>query len=179
MATRLKVTLARGQAQPEPHQLDFEAATERKQGGEVRCAVDGAETRLADWVRIGPGIYSILIDGRSYDVRVNHSGAVPDYDVRVGDEAFRVGVRDPRSRRQAAGAGGTTGPQEITAPMPGKIVKLLVSEGAEVEADQGLLVMEAMKMQNELRAPRAGRVERIHASEGTGVETGTPLVRLA
>ena len=180
MATRLKVTLAHGHAHPEQHQLDFEAAAERKQGGEIRCVLDGEEARTADWVRIAPGMYSILIDGYSYDVRVNHpAGGVPAYDVRVGDQAFRVGVHDPRSRRRGGGADGATGPQEITAPMPGKVVKLLVSEGAEVEADQGLLVVEAMKMQNELRAPRAGRVERIYAGEGAGVETGTPLVRLA
>jgi pyruvate carboxylase subunit B len=63
--------------------------------------------------------------------------------------------------------------------MPGRVVKVLVREGEEVTAGQGLLVMEAMKMQNELRAPRAGCVERIHIAEGVGVETGSPLLRLA
>ncbi|MDR3675511.1 MAG: acetyl-CoA carboxylase biotin carboxyl carrier protein subunit, partial [Acidobacteriota bacterium] len=70
------------------------------------------------------------------------------------------------------------GPQEIVAPMPGKIVKILVGEGEEVERGQGLLVIEAMKMQNELRAPRAGRVDRICIAEGQGVDTGARLVRL-
>jgi biotin carboxyl carrier protein len=63
--------------------------------------------------------------------------------------------------------------------MPGKIVKTLVTEGQEVQHNQGLLVIEAMKMQNELRAPRAGRVERVYTAEGQGVETGTRLLRLA
>jgi pyruvate carboxylase subunit B len=62
--------------------------------------------------------------------------------------------------------------------MPGKIVKTLVSEGQEVKSNQGLLVIEAMKMQNELRAPRAGRVERVYLTEGQGVEAGTRLLRL-
>jgi pyruvate carboxylase subunit B len=62
--------------------------------------------------------------------------------------------------------------------MPGRIVKILVSEGQEVRGNQGLLVIEAMKMQNELRAPRAGRVERVYLAEGRGVEAGARLVRL-
>jgi pyruvate carboxylase subunit B len=62
--------------------------------------------------------------------------------------------------------------------MPGKIVKVLVTEGQEVSRDQGLLVIEAMKMQNELRAPRAGRIERVYMEEGRGVESGARLVRL-
>jgi biotin carboxyl carrier protein len=178
--TRLTVTLARGQAGPQEHQLDFEGAVAGEQGGEVRCVVDGEAAGLANWARIAPGLYSILLEGRSYDVRVNHRpGAAPDYDVRVDGEPFRIALRDPRSRRQPAGAAVTTGPQEIAAPMPGKVARLLVKEGDQVEADQGLLVIEAMKMQNELRAPRAGRVERIYAGEGAGVETGAPLIRLA
>lgn len=180
MPTRLNVTLARGQAGPQEHQLDFEAAVAGEQGGEVRCFVDGEAAGLANWARIAPGLYSILLEGRSYDVCVNHrAGATPDYDVHVDGEAFRIALRDTRSRRQPTGGAGTTGPQEIAAPMPGKVARLLVKEGDQVEADEGLLVIEAMKMQNELRAPRAGRVERIYAGEGAGVETGAPLIRLA
>jgi biotin carboxyl carrier protein len=161
------------------HQLELEAATAGEQGGQIRCVVDGGDAALADWARIAPGIYSILVNGHSYDVHVRRpGGTAPSYDVRVGSESFRVVVRDPRARQQPTGDG-PTGPQEITAPMPGKVVKLLVSEGEEVEADDGLLVMEAMKMQNELRAPRSGRVERVYATEGLGVETGAPLIRLA
>ena len=70
------------------------------------------------------------------------------------------------------------GPQDILAPMPGRIVKILVRENQEIEAGQGLLVMEAMKMQNELRAPRPGRVEKIYVSEDLGVEAGFKLLRL-
>jgi len=70
-------------------------------------------------------------------------------------------------------------PQEIRAPMPGKVVKVLVKEEQDIGPGQGLVIIEAMKMQNELRAPRAGRVEKVYAQEGKGVETGTPLLRLA
>jgi biotin carboxyl carrier protein len=182
LATRLNVSVARRESEPRQHHLELEAAVAGQEGGEVRCLVDGEEAGVANWARIAPGLYSILLDGRSYDVRVNHPGSkttAPDYDVRVDGEAFHVAVHDPRSRHQPAGIAGHAGPQEITAPMPGKIVKLLVREGDLVEPDQGLLVIEAMKMQNELRAPRAGRVDRIYAAEGAGVETGAPLVRVA
>jgi biotin carboxyl carrier protein len=71
------------------------------------------------------------------------------------------------------------GPQVLVAPMPGRIVKVLVAEGQEIQQGAGLLVIEAMKMQNELRAPRAGRVEEIYVQEGTGVESGARLIQLA
>jgi biotin carboxyl carrier protein len=97
----------------------------------------------------------------------------------VGLRHYVVEIRDPRRWRRGSSAIEAEGPQEIMAPMPGKIVKLLVSEKQEVSRNQGLLVIEAMKMQNELRAPRSGRVERIYAVEGMGVETGVRLLRLA
>jgi biotin carboxyl carrier protein len=89
-----------------------------------------------------------------------------------------VEIRDPRRWRRDGAGVREEGPQEIVAPMPGKIVKVLVSENQEVAREQGLLVIEAMKMQNEIRAARAGRVERIYAQEGTGVEVGFRLLRL-
>ena len=68
------------------------------------------------------------------------------------------------------------GPQQVTAPMPGKVVRLLVSAGDEVQLRQGLVVVEAMKMENELRAAKAGRVREVFVREGQSVEAGTPLV---
>jgi len=141
------------------------------------------ETLLADREEISPGVYSILIDGRSYEAQVSKragdaEGYLSSYLVTVGLRHYLVEIRDPRRwRRDGAGAR-EKGPQEIVAPMPGKIVKVLVSENQEVVRDQGLLVIEAMKMQNEIRAPRAGRVERIYAQEETGVEAGFRLLRL-
>ena len=81
---------------------------------------------------------------------------------RGGLRRYLVELRDPRRWRRTGSSIEAEGPQEIVAPMPGKIVKVLVTEGQEVSRGQGLLVIEAMKMQNELRAPRAGRVERIY-----------------
>jgi len=144
--------------------------------------VGPGRTGSADWVEITPGVYSILIGGRSYEARVTlRPGASPrevSYVVALGSREYEVEVRDPRSWSRRAGSGAGEGPQEITAPMPGKVVKVLVAEGQQVSRGQGLVVIEAMKMQNELRAPRAGKVGRIYAAEGSGVEAGAKLLRL-
>ncbi|MBZ5546086.1 MAG: acetyl-CoA carboxylase biotin carboxyl carrier protein subunit [Acidobacteriia bacterium] len=137
-----------------------------------------------DWAEVAPGVYSILVNGRSYEAQVVTSSPTgtpgeASRVVTVGTLDFQVSVHDPRRRRGAASLAAADGPQEIHAPMPGKIARILVSRHQEVVAGAGLLVIEAMKMQNELRAPRAGRVEEIYVEEGKGVEAGTRLVRLA
>ena len=144
--------------------------------------IDG-EASQADCVQIAPGVYSVLLGGRSYEAHVDsvgpHATGTPNRRiVTVGSRHFTIDVRDPRRRRSAAGLSNHTGPQEILAPMPGKIVKVLAEKDQEVVQGAGLLVIEAMKMQNELRAPRAGRVAEIYIEEGAGVESGARLIRL-
>jgi biotin carboxyl carrier protein len=181
MAAKFNMTFGSGGAALE-HEFEIEPAPEPADTGEVQCRLGPGSAFRASWARVAPGLYSILLGAGSYEVRVTPSpGAASggDYSVRVGSELFRVELHDPRAWRRRRGRSDPEGPEDVSAPMPGKIIKLLVAEGDEVGEDQGLLVMEAMKMQNELRSPRAGRVERIYAVEGTGVETGAPLVRLA
>jgi biotin carboxyl carrier protein len=143
----------------------------------------GGETAIADWAEISPGTYSILLGEHSWDVRIEKqrgeaAGSATVYIVLLGARAYRLELANPRRRRRAEAAGALTGPQEILAPMPGRIVKVLATEGSEVQQGGSLLVIEAMKMQNEIRAPRAGKVERIYVAEGAGVETGARLARL-
>ncbi len=150
--------------------------------GRLRFTLDGKPAE-ADWAEISTGVYSILLGGQSFEVYVRRAasdspGSSDPYALSVANQDYVIEVEDPRRQRFAGAALGPEGPQEVPAPMPGRIVKVLVSEGEEVEAGQGLLVIEAMKMQNELRAPRSGRVEKIHVREGTGVETGVKLLRL-
>ena len=136
---------------------------------------------VADWAAIGPGLYSIILSGHSYEVRVARAegdDSAGKFVVRLGGREYSMEVRDPRRRRRSSAVRADEGPQEIVAPMPSRIVKLLVEAGQKVEAGSGLVVIEAMKMQNELRAPRAGRIEKIYVREGEGVETGAKLVRL-
>jgi biotin carboxyl carrier protein len=167
-------------------QLQMEAdGADRAEGGRLRITVDGQARKDADWCEVSPGVYSLIIAGRSYEARVAPQPAdaaargATVYQVRFGSEEYLVEIRDPRFRRPAGADAAHEGPQELRAPMPGRIVKVLVAEGEKVTAGQGLLVIEAMKMQNELRAPRAARVERIFIAEGAGVETGSKLMRLA
>jgi biotin carboxyl carrier protein len=137
---------------------------------------DGAE-RTAQVESPEPGMYSVLIDGLSYDASVEESPA--GLVVVVDGFRFEIEVRDPRRWTGGAGAPGSEGQQTVLAPMPGKVVRVLVAVGDEVEAGQGLIVVEAMKMQNEMKAARAGRVVTVAAREGATVSAGEVLATIA
>ncbi len=182
MATKLKVKLGAGHPNSTAeHEIEIGSPASGADAGETHCRLDSESPIRANWVRIAPGRYSILLGNRSYEVHVTPAPGADgarEYSVKVGSDLYRVELHDPRAWKGHR-ASEHKGPQDVSAPMPGKVVKVLVDEGDEVQDGQGLLVIEAMKMQNELRSPRAGRVERIYATEGAGVETGAPLVRLA
>jgi biotin carboxyl carrier protein len=127
----------------------------------------------ADAIRISPGAYSILLGGRSFEVAAEESST--GLLMRVKGREFQVEILDPRSWRRRLGAGiELEGRQQLIAPMPGKIVRVLVAAGQQVDAGQGLLVIEAMKMQNEIRSPKSGTVEKL-AREGQTVNAGEVL----
>jgi biotin carboxyl carrier protein len=142
--------------------------------GESRATftVEG-RTVEANAVRISRGAYSILIGGRSLDVTTEETSA--GLLVRTEGREFHVQVIDPRSWQRGRGAGiELEGRQQLVAPMPGKIVRVMVTAGQQVSAGQGLLVIEAMKMQNEIRSPKSGVVEKL-AREGQTVNAGEIL----
>lgn len=144
-----------------------------KTGERVRCSIDGSPLE-ADAVEIASGVYSILIDGESYEARIEPDGR--SLRVTVANREWQVDVRDRREwRRNRSGAAETEGRQQVLAPMPGKIVRVLASAGDAVEAKQGLFVVEAMKMQNEIRSPKSGNVERLLVTEGQTVNAGELL----
>jgi len=127
-------------------------------------------------VAVEPGVYSVLMDGCSYEARIEQSnGCVV---VFIDGHRFEIEIRDPRRWSRQTGRQGAEGRLNVTAPMPGKIVRLLVAQGDAVAAGQGLLVMEAMKMQNEMKAPKAGRVVSITAHEGATVAAGDVLAAI-
>jgi biotin carboxyl carrier protein len=165
------------------HRLDLQTpARATLVPGKVQFILDD-EVVEADWAEVAPGIYSIIIDGRCYEALVSSqpgqtAAQEEPYTVTVCRRNHLVRVLDPRRRRRANALDTSEGPQEILAPMPGKVVKLLVTEGQQVSSGDGLLVIEAMKMQNEVRASRSGRVEKLHVTEGAGVEAGFKLIRL-
>ena len=119
----------------------------------------------------GDGTWSILIDGRSYAVTLLGQG-----EVSVNGRVFHVEVFDPRGLRGRRAAAESSGPQAVAAPMPGRVIRVLVEAGQQVEAGQGLIVVEAMKMQNEMKSPRAGRVAAVKAAAGATVSAGDILV---
>jgi len=145
-----------------------------RNGGGWRIQLDGQPIG-ADVVEIAPYTLSILLNGQSYEVRVTPT---PDGKLKLqaGTHEFTAEVIDPRAwsgRRH--GHVEAEGRQQIVAPMPGKVVRLLVDAGDHVKAGQGLFVVEAMKMQNEIRSPKSGIVERVLAKEGQAVNAGEVL----
>jgi biotin carboxyl carrier protein len=139
-------------------------------------SVDGCEFPVAP-ARIDPQTLSLLIDGRSVEVTVAPDPGTGQWRVGVGAAAVGAAVNGRRrGARHDDGHGAGGGPQRILAPMPGKIVRVLVKPGEAVGARQAMVVIEAMKMENELRAARAGTVTEVHAREGASVDAGTLLV---
>jgi len=130
-----------------------------------------------DAVILAEGSYSLLLDGISFDVTVQRSLTL--YSVTVNGVLFEVALRDPRQLQHRTGAGeNSAGPASVTAPMPGKLVTLLVAEGDSVEEGQGVAVVEAMKMQNELKAPKSGTVEKLCVVAGQAVNAGECLLTI-
>jgi len=154
-----------------------EIARELDAQGRVAARIDDREI-LCDAVSIAPGLYSILIGGRSLEISID---AIPlGLLVHAGHREFQFEIRDPRAwRRGRGGSVELEGRQSITAPMSGKVVRTLVVQGQNVEAGQGILVVEAMKMQNEIRAPKAGLVEQLLVKEGQTVNSGELLAVIA
>jgi len=123
-----------------------------------------------------PGVYSVLMDGRSYDARVEEH---PDSLVVVIDGyRFAIEARDPRRWSSKAAGRGADGIHTVVASMPGKVVRVLVAPGDAVERGQGLVVVEAMKMQNEMKASRAGKVWTVSIQEGATVAAGDVLATI-
>jgi biotin carboxyl carrier protein len=149
-----------------------ELTREAGEPSRVTAAIDGRPVE-ADAVQVYPGVYSILLGGRSLDVRVEK--AVVGLVVHAAGHEYRVVIADPRSWRRRGGTVELEGRRQILAPMPGKVVRVLVSPGQQVETGQGLFVVEAMKMQNEIRSPKSGAIERLFAREGQAVNTGEVL----
>ncbi len=143
-----------------------------------RVTLDGRPVAV-DAVEVAPNVVSILLEGQSFEISVTPS---PDGKLKLqtGSREFTAEVIDPRAwsgRRH--GNAEAEGRQQIVAPMPGKVVRLLVKAGDHVEAGQGLLVVEAMKMQNEIRSPKSGTLERVLAKEGQPVNAGEVLCVVA
>jgi biotin carboxyl carrier protein len=139
-----------------------------------RISLDGAPID-ADAVELTSNVYSILLNGQAYEVRMipSSNGTLT---LQTAHQEFIAEVADPRAwRGRRHGHIEAQGRQQVVAPMPGKVVLVLVQQGEKVQAGQGLLVVEAMKMQNEIRSPKSGAVERLLVQQGQAVNAGQIL----
>jgi biotin carboxyl carrier protein len=140
--------------------------------GRWDCRLDGREV-VVDAVLARRDVLSVLLGSKAYEIKRERSAT--DMHLWVGSVRYAVQVRDPRSLRGRARADDGKGPRKLVAPMPGKIVRVLVREEADVEAGQGIVVVEAMKMQNEIKSPKNGVVRKMLAVEGAAVNAGDVL----
>ena len=147
--------------------------------GTFHITIDGV-AHVVDGREIRPGTWSLLVAGRSYIVDLDQRRT--GIHASVGASEATLHVEDALHRRLAQAAGSRAGAQRgesIRAPIAGKVVKVLVSQGDQVAAGTPVIVLEAMKMENELVAERGGSVTAIHKSAGQAVDTGDLLLELA
>jgi biotin carboxyl carrier protein len=136
------------------------------------CKLNGREIQV-DAVLARRDMLSLRIGDRAYEIKRERVGE--ETHLWVGSRRFAAGITDRRSLRGRAASADDRGPRKLTAPMPGKVVRVLVTEGAEVELGAGVVVVEAMKMQNEIKSPKKGRIQKILVAEGAAVNAGDAL----
>ena len=140
--------------------------------GRWSCRLNGREIEV-DAVLARPNVLSLRIGNKAYELKCER--VANDVHIWVGSQRFAPEVRDPRSLRSRSHTADDHGPRKLTAPMPGKVVRILLTQGMEVEAGAGVVVVEAMKMQNEVKSPKKGTIQKILVSEGTPVSAGDVL----
>ncbi|MGB5994161.1 MAG: biotin/lipoyl-containing protein [Candidatus Deferrimicrobiaceae bacterium] len=147
-----------------------------KEVGVARYMVTGAEKEyLVDAHQVQDSVWSILYGTESFEVDVQ--GRDDEYEVLIGGDCYKFSLmNEQRKALIRAGGKGAAGKALVTSPMPGKVLRLLVAEGEEVQTDQGVIVVEAMKMENELKSAVTGKVKEIFVKEGEVVELGSKLL---
>jgi biotin carboxyl carrier protein len=148
----------------------------QREGSHIVAKVDGRPYEIE--AHSSPdGAYLLLCEGRVYECRVSQQGARREaFHVTVGSRDFQAILTDPKRLRAGQSAGvKTDGTAQILAPMPGKVVRVMVEVGADVEEGTGLVVVEAMKMQNEMKSPKSGKVTTINVTTGATVNAGDVL----
>jgi biotin carboxyl carrier protein len=156
----------------EKHRIEI-----KRDGTRVSALIDGRSYELEAREQ-GAGVYLLLAGNRVFECRVDQSEAQRGrMEVHVGGDTHAVTLADPKRLRgaQLTGTQADATAAQIVAPMPGKVVRVLVQQGAQVEAGDGILVVEAMKMQNEMKSPKAGTVTELHAAAGQTVNAGEIL----
>jgi biotin carboxyl carrier protein len=149
-----------------------ELEIDHNDASKIVAQVDGRVYSL-EAKTVEPGVYWFNWNNRSVELSVTPAGE--EYTVSVDGRRYTAEILDARAALRKAAQQGHDGVVELRAPMPGKIVKILLQPGTEVSANQGVLVMEAMKMQNEVKSPKSGIVKRIAVQENATVNAGELL----
>ena len=158
-----------GRIDDKEHQIEVRETYSR-----VIADIDG-RTYEVEVSQPEPGVYLLKSEGRIYEAGIS-KGENGDTNIRIRDAEFNVSIGDPKRLRGAAGSDHShDGRAEIKTAMPGKVVRILVAAGAEVNKGDGILVVEAMKMQNEMKSPKEGVVREIKVKEGFTVNAGETL----
>jgi biotin carboxyl carrier protein len=162
-----------GLGHSEAPKIKFQSIDVTREGNRLQVALDGRVIE-GEAVQVAKETYSVLVEGRAFEVRVEAvAGGMRVY---AGTREFSVQIADPRAwKRRPEGGLEAEGRQEILAPMPGKVLRVLVKQGDTVESGQALFVVEAMKMQNEIRSPKKGKIEKLLVTESQTVNAGEPL----
>jgi len=145
-------------------------------GSEYAICPENGSPLQVDARAVGGGRWSLLVGDRSYEVRVQKDRST--FTVEMAGRTWSFHLSDParalvRSRGRAGRGAGL-----VKAPMPGRVIRILVEPGQEVKSGEGIVVVEAMKMENELSAPRDGVVSQVHVTEGQTVESGAALIQI-
>ena len=151
--------------------LDFEPNGET---AKYRLKGDVESSGSASIKEVAPGVFSVLLDSRSFTVHLSPNGS--GLETWTGADRRFIALSDSRDRSARSKSVSAAGPLQVKAQMPGKIIKLLVRVGEKVETGQGLVVVEAMKMQNEMKSRKTGTVTRILTNEGATVAAGETLM---
>jgi len=148
-----------------------------REGTQSTFCYQSEESRIegtASVIEVEPGVYSVLWGDRSIEAIVQNNRKCTS--VTIAGQTFEVTSTDPREFSPSASGAGHTGPAQLVAMMPGKVIRLLVAAGDEVKPGQGIIVIEAMKMQNEMKAPRDGKVLTVNVQPGDAVASGDVLM---
>ena len=153
---------------------DVRVSVEEVGVARYKVTIDGTE-HLVDAHQVQESLWSLLCGARAFEVDVHRREE--EFEVLIGGDCYKFSLMNEQHKALVRSGGkGAAGKALITSPMPGKVVKLLVGEGEEVQADQGVIVVEAMKMENELKSALAGKVKEIFVKEGEVVESGAKLL---
>jgi biotin carboxyl carrier protein len=158
------------------YRLDIEKSSAPDEQSRWLCRLDGRNI-VVDAVQTGADTLSIVLDGKSFEIRRENAGETAR--VLVHGRQYEVTVQDARSLKSRRRTGSAdAGPLRLTASMPGKVVRVLAKEGDVLHAGMGIVVVEAMKMQNEIRSPKSGSLKKMLAREGMNVNAGDVLAIL-